>query len=284
MLSKVCGNGGNYLLCVGPTADGRIPVIMQERLLQIGEWLAVNGEAIYGSQASPFWPRRFEWGTCTAKPGRIFAHVHGSRSGAIELPGLKNKVTSAYMLADADRQSLMSVRAENSVMFMLPAHLPDDAVSVVVIDVEGEIDVDTAIRQAEDGTVLLRAREAQIHGTSPVYESEGGKDQIGYWGKPADSVSWTFRIDRPDTFDVDLTYSCNQGSGGSVFRITAGSEELTGTTGESGSWSTYRTDRIGSITLDAAGAHTLAVLPVSPPAWNSMGLQSILLRPVDEER
>lgn len=74
MLCKCVGNGGNLLLDIGPTADGRIPVIMQERLLQIGAWLRVNGEAIYGAQASPFWPRRFRWGTCTTKPGRLFEY------------------------------------------------------------------------------------------------------------------------------------------------------------------------------------------------------------------
>ena len=50
MLVLAASNGGNLLLDVGPTADGRIPVIMQERLLQIGAWLKVNGEAIYGSR------------------------------------------------------------------------------------------------------------------------------------------------------------------------------------------------------------------------------------------
>lgn len=49
-LVDIVSRGGNLLLNVGPTADGRIPVVMQERLLEIGEWLKVNGEAIYGSQ------------------------------------------------------------------------------------------------------------------------------------------------------------------------------------------------------------------------------------------
>lgn len=50
-LIDIVSRGGNLLLNVGPTADGRIPVIMQERLLDIGQWLQVNGAAIYGTRA-----------------------------------------------------------------------------------------------------------------------------------------------------------------------------------------------------------------------------------------
>ena len=50
MLIEKVSNGGNLLLDVGPTADGRIPVIQQQRLLDIGNWLDVNGEAIYGTR------------------------------------------------------------------------------------------------------------------------------------------------------------------------------------------------------------------------------------------
>jgi alpha-L-fucosidase len=49
-LIDIVSRGGNLLLNVGPTADGRIPVIMQERLIEIGEWLKINGEAIYGTR------------------------------------------------------------------------------------------------------------------------------------------------------------------------------------------------------------------------------------------
>lgn len=49
LIEKVAG-GGNLLLDIGPTADGRIPVIQQQRLLDIGAWLDINGEAIYGTR------------------------------------------------------------------------------------------------------------------------------------------------------------------------------------------------------------------------------------------
>ena len=50
MLAKTTARGGNFLLNVGPSADGRIPLIMQERLMKIGRWMKINGEAIYGTK------------------------------------------------------------------------------------------------------------------------------------------------------------------------------------------------------------------------------------------
>ena len=58
LLATVAQGRGNLLLNVGPMADGTIPPLMEERLLQIGAWLKVNGEAIYGTRPAP---RTAQW-------------------------------------------------------------------------------------------------------------------------------------------------------------------------------------------------------------------------------
>jgi len=64
MLVDLVSRGGNLLLDIGPAGDGRIPVIMQQRLVEIGEWLKSNGEAIYGTRP---WVRTRQW-TQGARP------------------------------------------------------------------------------------------------------------------------------------------------------------------------------------------------------------------------
>ena len=64
MLSDLVSRGGNLLLDIGPTGDGRIPVIMQERLLEIGDWMKVNGEAIYGTK---LWKNTRQWSAGAAQ-------------------------------------------------------------------------------------------------------------------------------------------------------------------------------------------------------------------------
>lgn len=71
LLVDIVSRGGNLLLDIGPAADGRIPVIMQQRLADIGNWLQTNGEAIYGSEA---YKQSYQWseGKKPVKEGKSF--------------------------------------------------------------------------------------------------------------------------------------------------------------------------------------------------------------------
>ena len=140
LLVDTASLGGNLLLDIGPTADGRIPVIMQERLIQIGEWLIPNGESIYGSVASPY--PKLPWGACTAKPGRLFFHVFDWPSGALEIKGLQNEVKKAYILADSDQTALDITRKDDVLLVNLPGCPPHPIATVVVLEIEGEPKVD----------------------------------------------------------------------------------------------------------------------------------------------
>ena len=83
LLVSLVSKGGNFLLNVGPAADGTIPVIMEERLVQIGDWLKVNGDAIYGTRVYTKKPQDGVY--YTQKDGKVFAILDRFPFGEVTL-------------------------------------------------------------------------------------------------------------------------------------------------------------------------------------------------------
>ena len=130
------GMGGNVLMNVGPTKEGVIPDDSAERLRQIGNWLKVNGESIYGSTGGPFvW---LPWGTATRKGDVLFLQVFTwPKDGVLKVP-LSNPVTKAWLLADPRKKELPITKSAGRIMVHVPEKSPDPIVSVVALKIEGE--------------------------------------------------------------------------------------------------------------------------------------------------
>ncbi len=132
-LVDIVSKGGNYLLNVGPTAEGVIPQPSVERLLAMGEWLKVNGEAVYGAKAGPI--QGVEWGRSTTKPGKVYLHVFDwPQDGQIRVSGLEN-VTGAYLLSDVARSPLAVVAEQDEWVIAVPAQAPDEIDTVIALAV-----------------------------------------------------------------------------------------------------------------------------------------------------
>ena len=129
-LVTIASLGGNYLLNVGPDSKGLIPQPALDRLIEVGEWMKVNGEAIYGTRKSEVTP---EWGRVTRKDEKkntdyYLAVFEWPENGKLELE-TPYKVKSATLLAD--NSSLKFTKKGNKVIIDVPEKAPDQAVSVI---------------------------------------------------------------------------------------------------------------------------------------------------------
>ena len=197
-LIDIVSKGGNYLLNVGPTAEGLIPQPSIDRLAQVGKWMDVNGEAIYGTTASPFKKLPFH-GRCTRKSGKLYLHVFDWPTDNKLLVPMTSSITQACLLADPTKR-LAVTSTDSGQMITLPAEVPDKIATVIVAEIAGEPEVIEppvqSIGQAADGSLQLEATAAILHGKLKL-ESKHKNQNIGHWLNAADWVEWPIEITQP---------------------------------------------------------------------------------------
>lgn len=132
-LAEVVSKGGNFLLNVGSDGSGIIPPTSINNLLLAGEWLELNGEAIYGAQRSPLTePISDAW--ITTKNGTMYAVLHRRPAdGVLRLPHQKNAGVRAARVSVPD--DMLDVRFEpGTVSILLPENAANDLPEVIKIE------------------------------------------------------------------------------------------------------------------------------------------------------
>lgn len=132
--------GGNYLLNIGPMADGSVPPESVRILTEMGAWLSRNGASIY--TAEPCAVTRSNYMSFTRKGSTLFAHVHYWPGSVVTIAGLRNKVLSAKLLAFG--APVKFDQDEFRVRFLgLPEAPPDRPITTLAIECDGEPRQDT---------------------------------------------------------------------------------------------------------------------------------------------
>ncbi len=138
-LCDIASKGGNYLLNVGPKPDGTFPEQSIKSLQEMGDWMKVNGEAIYATKAGPF--QSLAWGRCTRKEssGNTLLYLsvfNWPADGKLLLPGIQHKTMHAVLLAD--KSICKTENTKEGIVIHLPAKAPDAMASVIKLLVKGK--------------------------------------------------------------------------------------------------------------------------------------------------
>lgn len=277
-LVDIVSKGGNYLLNVGPTAEGEIPAESIKLLNEVGAWMKVNSESIYGTQASPF--KSLPWGRCTMKPDGagtiLYLHVlNWPTDGKLTVPRLANQVKSAELLAG--KVALKVEKSDAGPVVQLPATAPDAVCSTIKLTIQGKPEMaPVVVAPGQDGVIRLLAGDARLEGADVKAEVNGDQSNIGYWSNPQDFVAWSLRTAKGGKYSVQVEAAAP--AEGSVLMIQDVGK-LAYSVPKTADYGTYHVTKVGEVILAKDQVITLTLRPVVD-GWHPVNVRKVELVPL----
>lgn len=244
-LCKVVSRGGNYLLNVGPRADGSWEPQVVERLKGIGAWMRVNSESIYSTRPNPIGPVRgasITWKP-TKKGCRLYVQIMDwPANGVLRLP-VKNKIAAIRFLEKPSVWQWFGnffnrsvgfptwTSDEDSTIIWLNRRKPiHSAASVLVLDLNTSQPqpLPPVIQSEADGSLLLPAVEAQCEGGVYVHDRDPQLDGWNGKNQTARLARWTVRVPENRIFrpSIVVGFNSEQAPEGMTFIIQANGREV----------------------------------------------------------
>lgn len=169
---QMASMGGNFLFNVGPDQNGEFPKQTVEALKYIGDWMAVNSESIYGTEASPFYKLPFGEATLKVEEGKtkLYLQVYdwpGDKK--LYVKGLNNKIANAYILGSTNKIKVYN-KEEGVYIKELPKKAPHEAISVIVLEINEPLNVNPGyIKPTDNNSIKLTPNNA-ILTIKPQYD------------------------------------------------------------------------------------------------------------------
>ncbi len=281
-LSDISSKGGNFLLNVGPTAEGEIPAASIERLEAVGRWMSVNSEAIYATEAGPF-PRRLPWGRVTQKRSAsggttLYLHVwEWPADGKVLLPTVAQSALSGRVLANA--AAVSSASSPEGLVVSLPGAAPDADVSIVRLDFAAPVVVsqEPFNLPGADGRVTFSAQDADAHGhwDGNIQLRDSGPDAyLTDWKNPKWRLEYALKTPAATKWTVTAEVAAPAATS---LVLAVGKTETAAPVSATGPGLTWATIPLGTIELPAG--ETRFELKGTNSGWKSISLRHLWLTP-----
>ena len=276
-LVDLSSKGCNYLLNIGPDADGRVPAPSVARLLEIGAWMRQNGAAVRGTQPSPY-RHDFPWGRITTRGKTLYFHFFGKPPHFFVLHGLRTRVTGVRAFAGPGKKFPFCQTVENATKMPVlainfAAAKETKPVTVVEVTLAAAPSVDPLTLQQPDNSVTLIGPLGRVGTTAPKATMRiGGSGLTENWLVNTDYVDWKFTVIHPGTYDVDVVTThqhLEPWSGGHTLAVECAGKVLRRVTKKGrllpGLRSVYYPQiatRFGRLTFDHPGTYSLRLRAV----------------------
>ncbi|WP_068546492.1 alpha-L-fucosidase [Thalassotalea crassostreae] len=206
LLQKTVSRGGNLLLNTGPTALGEITPSHAKRFKQMGDWLAENGESIYGTRGGPFIDG--PWGGSTRNADNVYLHLYGSVGNALNLPSPPVKVLSAHLLnGDAvkfeQNKDKLTIQLAKTVGpgSVVKLTMAEDVMELPVINTTGDAVTLNAKAQSSSDRSEKFSAKAMVEGSATSF-SEGIHIRSTWSPSTGDANPW-IQLDLGEVKDID---------------------------------------------------------------------------------
>jgi alpha-L-fucosidase len=302
VLVDIVSKNGCMLLDVSPAADGTMPDQARKMLLGMGDWLAISGEAIYGTRPwlvygegptrgkgggfsegadKPFTAQDIRF---TTKGTALYAIALGwPEDGKLRIKSLASdagKVTSVNLLGHTG--ALVWTQGGQGLEITLPKARPCEhafALKILgdALKPSPAAQVQPGARPAADGSVRLLPETAELHGTQVRVEEQHGHAYIAAWDKPEDWVSWKIAFPVPAKYEVTVIYSA--AAGDTSFLLELAGHKFSGAAKQTPTWFEYGITSIGKVVVDKAGMAEVHVRAQDTATWRALNICEIRLTP-----
>lgn len=300
----IISKNGILLLNVAPKADGTIPEDQRKTLLELGDWLQINGEAIYATRPWKIYgqeparestsrfndPAEFQYSDLDIR----FTRSKDSRTLYViclnwpEKPFtmnavIKNVPSRAKVELIGSREKVSYEINENNTLTITPPVLNNESrpckyayvFKLIDFDLEAFIPVASGLDEIflSPGQFVLKAEHAILSSERPIRERRAGHINIGEWHNASDSISWKLTIDQSGTYLVDGVFSAADGAVN--LQLYIDNKRIPFVVPQAMDWDSPSKVEIGKITLKKPGTYELILSTANPFAHKAVNVWQI---------